>query len=208
MSDATATYMELSLKSCPPSFIVPLLQLLNGNNESWGWDLGVPTNEGLQNSVMDEHILFLVGSQGERIKCSQEFSYDCCFLIDVCTCMRLCNILLQVRQQWPHYHNGCYDYTVATKCHASVSQTSDCFMMHYFWLSFSLTGIGPSSCAASSSWWQWLGCPPHPPGQPAPELCQWQSVCQFSQHQHCRETATTIMMCHSSLEILVTPPHK
>ena len=54
-----------------------------------------------------------------------------------------------------------------------------------------LLGIGPSSCAASSSWWQWQGCPPHPSWQPAPELCQWQSVCLSSQHQHCRETATT-----------------
>ena len=54
-----------------------------------------------------------------------------------------------------------------------------------------LLGIGPSSCAASSSWWQWQGCPPHPPWQPAPELCQWQSVFQSSQYQHYREIATT-----------------
>ena len=59
-----------------------------------------------------------------------------------------------------------------------------------------LLGIGPSSCAASSSWWQWQGCPPHLPGQPAPELCQWQSVCQSSQHQHYRETAITKTMNH------------
>ena len=37
--------------------------------------MGVPTDEGLQNSIMDECILFLVGSQGERLKCSVEFSY-------------------------------------------------------------------------------------------------------------------------------------
>jgi len=51
--------MELGLKSCPPSFTVLLLQLVNGTNESRGWDLGVPTNEGLQNSIMNEHILLL-----------------------------------------------------------------------------------------------------------------------------------------------------
>ena len=51
--------MELGLESCPPSFTVPLLQLLNGTNQSRGWDLGVPTGEGLQNSIMDEHILLL-----------------------------------------------------------------------------------------------------------------------------------------------------
>ena len=57
------TYMELGLKSCPPSFTVSLLQLLNGTDQSRGWDLGIPTGEGLQNSVMDERILLLVGSQ-------------------------------------------------------------------------------------------------------------------------------------------------
>jgi len=31
---ATATYMELSLESCPPSFAVPPLQLLNGTDKS------------------------------------------------------------------------------------------------------------------------------------------------------------------------------
>ena len=55
--------MELGLESCPPSFTVHLLQLLNGTNQSRGWDLGVPTGEGLQNSIMDERILLLVGSQ-------------------------------------------------------------------------------------------------------------------------------------------------
>jgi len=70
------------------------------------------------------------------------FLYDCCFLIDVhvFTCMRLSNIPLPVILSY-----------VATKCHASESQTSDCFM-HYFCHSL-LLGIGPSSCAASSSWW-------------------------------------------------------
>ena len=57
------TYMELGLESCPPSFTVPLLQFLNGTNKSWGWDLGVPTDKGLQNSIMDEHILLLVGTR-------------------------------------------------------------------------------------------------------------------------------------------------
>jgi len=61
--------------------------------------LGVPTNERLQNSIMDEHILFLVGSQGERIKYSEAFLYNCRSLIDVFTCMRLSNILLEVIQQ-------------------------------------------------------------------------------------------------------------
>ena len=51
--------MELGLKSCPPSFTVSLLQLLNGTDQSRGWDLGVPTGEGLQNSIMDERILLL-----------------------------------------------------------------------------------------------------------------------------------------------------
>ena len=55
--------MELGLESCPPSFTVRLLQLLNGTDQSRGWDLGVPTGEGLQNSIMDECILLLVGSQ-------------------------------------------------------------------------------------------------------------------------------------------------
>ena len=55
--------MELGLESCPPSFTVRLLQLLNGTDQSRGWDLGVPTGEGLQNSIMDERILLLVGSQ-------------------------------------------------------------------------------------------------------------------------------------------------
>ena len=57
------TYMKLGLKSCPPSFTVSLLQLLNGTDQSRGWDLCVPTGEGLQNSIMDKRILLLVGSQ-------------------------------------------------------------------------------------------------------------------------------------------------
>ena len=36
----------------------------------------------------------------------------------------------------------------------------------------SLLSFGPSSCAASSSWWQWPGCPPHSLGQPALRPCQ------------------------------------
>ena len=51
--------MELGLESCPPSFTVSLLQLLNGTDQSRGWDLGVPTGERLQNSIMDERILLL-----------------------------------------------------------------------------------------------------------------------------------------------------
>ena len=51
--------MELGLESCPPSFTAPLLQLLNGTDQSRGWDLGVPTGERLQNSIMDERILLL-----------------------------------------------------------------------------------------------------------------------------------------------------
>ena len=58
-------YMELRLKSCPPSFTVLLFQFLNGTGESRGWDLGVSTGERLQDSIMDEHILVLGGSEGE-----------------------------------------------------------------------------------------------------------------------------------------------
>ena len=50
-----------------------------------------------------------------------------------------------------------------------------------------LLSSGPSSCAVSSSWWQWQGCPLHSPWQPAPEPCQWPSVCLSSPHQHCGE---------------------
>ena len=56
-------YMELCLKSCPPSFSVLLFQFLNSTGKSRGWDLSVPTSEGLQDSIMDEHILVLDGSQ-------------------------------------------------------------------------------------------------------------------------------------------------
>ena len=58
-------YMELCLKSCPPSFTVLLFQFLNGTGESRGWDLSVSTGERLQDSIMDEHILVLGGSEGE-----------------------------------------------------------------------------------------------------------------------------------------------
>ena len=64
-SFATATYMELGLESCPPSFTVSLLQLLNGTHQSRGWDLSVPTGEGLQNSIMDERILLLDHTERE-----------------------------------------------------------------------------------------------------------------------------------------------
>ena len=58
--------MELCLKSCPPSFTVLLFQFLNGTSKSRGRNLGVSTGEGLQDSIMDEHILVLGGSQGKR----------------------------------------------------------------------------------------------------------------------------------------------
>ena len=58
--------MELCLKSCPPSFTVLLFQFLNGTGESRGWDLGVSTGERLQDSIMDEHVLVLGGSEGEE----------------------------------------------------------------------------------------------------------------------------------------------
>ena len=61
----SVAYMELCLKSCPPSFSVLLFQFLNGTGESRGRDLGVSTGEGLQDSIMDKHILVLGGSQGE-----------------------------------------------------------------------------------------------------------------------------------------------
>ena len=51
--------MELCLKSCPPSFTVLLFQFLNAISKSRGWDLGVPTGERLQDSIMDEHVLVL-----------------------------------------------------------------------------------------------------------------------------------------------------
>ena len=57
--------MELGLKSCPPSFTVHLLQLLNGTDQSRGWDLSVPTGEGLQNSIMNERILLLDHTERE-----------------------------------------------------------------------------------------------------------------------------------------------
>ena len=59
----SVAYMELCLKSCPPSFSVLLFQFLNGTGESWGWDLSISTGERLQDSIMDEHILVLGGSQ-------------------------------------------------------------------------------------------------------------------------------------------------
>ena len=59
-------YMELCLKSCPPSFSVLLFQFLNGTRESRGWDLSVSTGKRLQDSIMDEHILILGGLQGEE----------------------------------------------------------------------------------------------------------------------------------------------
>ena len=55
--------MELCLKSCPSSFSVLLFHFVNGTSKSRGWDLGVPTGERLQDSIMDEHILVLSGSQ-------------------------------------------------------------------------------------------------------------------------------------------------
>ena len=58
----SVAYMELHLKSCPSSFTVLLVQFLNGIGKSWGWNLSVPTGEGLQDSIMDEHILVLGGS--------------------------------------------------------------------------------------------------------------------------------------------------
>ena len=58
-------YLELCLKSCPPSFTVLLFQFLNGTGESRGWDLSVSTSERLQDCIMDEHILVLGGSEGE-----------------------------------------------------------------------------------------------------------------------------------------------
>ena len=79
-SYATLTYIELGLKSCPPSTAVPQLQLLNGTNQSRGWDLCVPTSEGLQDSIMDEHILFLVRSQGERVLRFQGMTCMCTLL--------------------------------------------------------------------------------------------------------------------------------
>ena len=54
--------MELCFKSCPPSFLVLLFQFLNDTGESRGWDLGVSTGERLEDSIMDEHILVLGGS--------------------------------------------------------------------------------------------------------------------------------------------------
>ena len=80
-SFATATYMELGLKSCPPSFTVRLLQLLNGTDQSRGWDLCVPTGEGLQNSIMDEHILLL--DHRERIMLRRVLVYK------LMVCMRV-----------------------------------------------------------------------------------------------------------------------
>jgi len=56
------TYLELGFESCPPSFTVLLLQFCDGTNKSRGWDLGVPTSQGLQDSIMDKSILLLVGS--------------------------------------------------------------------------------------------------------------------------------------------------
>ena len=61
----SSAYMELCLKSCPPSFSVLLFQFLNGTGEPWGWDLSVSTGERLQDSIMDEHILVLGGLQDE-----------------------------------------------------------------------------------------------------------------------------------------------
>ena len=59
----SSVYMELCLKSCPPSFSVLLFQFLNGTGESRGRDLGVFTGEGLQDSIMDKHILVLGGTK-------------------------------------------------------------------------------------------------------------------------------------------------
>ena len=63
LSLMSITYMELCLKSSPPTFSVLFFQLLNGTGEFWGWDLSVSTGERLQDSIMDEHILVLGGSQ-------------------------------------------------------------------------------------------------------------------------------------------------
>ena len=57
--------MELCLKSSPPSFSVLFFQFVNSTGKSRGQDLGVSTGEGLQDSIMDEHILVLGGSQGK-----------------------------------------------------------------------------------------------------------------------------------------------
>ena len=58
-------YMELCFKSCSPSYSVLFFQFLNGTGESRGQDLSVSTGEGLQDSIMDEHILVLGGSKNE-----------------------------------------------------------------------------------------------------------------------------------------------
>ena len=63
LSLMSMTYMELCLKSSPPTFSVLLFQSLNGTGEFWGRDLSVSTGERLQDSIMDEHILVLGGSQ-------------------------------------------------------------------------------------------------------------------------------------------------
>ena len=65
LSLMSMTYMELCLKSSPPTFSVLLFQSLNGTGEFRGRDLSVSTGERLQDSIMDEHILVLGGSQGK-----------------------------------------------------------------------------------------------------------------------------------------------
>ena len=63
LSLMSMTYMELCLKSSPPTFSVLFFQFLNGTGEFWGWDLSFSTGERLQDSIMDEHVLILGGSQ-------------------------------------------------------------------------------------------------------------------------------------------------
>ena len=63
---SSGAYMKLCLKSCPPTFTVLFFQFLNGTGESRGRDLAVSTGKRLQDSIVDEHILVLGGSQGER----------------------------------------------------------------------------------------------------------------------------------------------
>ena len=75
--------MELCLKSCPPSFTVLLFQFLNGTGESRGWDLSVSTGERLQDSIMDEHILVLGGSEGEGGGCVRGYTADITPLLHV-----------------------------------------------------------------------------------------------------------------------------
>ena len=149
--------MELCLKSCPPSFTVLLFQFLNCTSKSWGRDLGVSTGEGLKDGIMDEHILILGHGVGEVILWASHHE----LLLENYREQLILQPLwwIQLRIVYPSINEP------IVSC---------------------LLSSGPSSCAASSFWWQWRGYPLHSPRQPAPEPCQWQSVCLFSPHQHCR----------------------